>query len=183
VVHGQERSAERQQRLAPLIEQLGKEYPEIKTLSEPVFLRWVAAAVALPEKSSVTIKGDTLDVLVRERDLPAVAANLYSFVRVNDVFAARCGCDARTNVGIAELGFPAYLFRLDSEERTSKILISIGNPDFGLTLPVPSVRRVTGAAYQKREGSLLAQRCKKGTSSNKSCSKASNRVGQSRCWA
>ena len=146
VVHGQERSAERQQRLAPLIEQLGKEYPEIKTLSEPVFLRWVAAAVALPEKSSVTIKGDTLDVLARERDLPAVAANLYSFVRVNDVFAARCGCDARTNVGIAELGFPAYLFRLDSEERTSKILISIGNPDFGLTLPVPSVRRVTGAA-------------------------------------
>jgi hypothetical protein len=74
MVHGQERSAERQQRLAPLIEQLGKEYPEIKTLSEPVFLRWVAAAVALPEKSSVTIKGDTLDVLVRERDLPAVAA-------------------------------------------------------------------------------------------------------------
>jgi hypothetical protein len=146
VVHGQERSAERQQRLAPLIEQLGKEYPEIKTLSEPVFLPWWLRPWLSRKNRVLRSKETRLDVLVRERDLPAVAANLYSFVRVNDVFAARCGCDARTNVGIAELGFPAYLFRLDSEERTSKILISIGNPDFGLTLPVPSVRRVTGAA-------------------------------------
>ena len=37
---------------------------------------------------------------MRERDLPTVATNLYRFVRINDVFAARCGCGARTNVGL-----------------------------------------------------------------------------------
>jgi hypothetical protein len=67
-----------------------------------------------------------------------VATNLYKFVRINDVFAARCACDARTNLGVADLGFPAYLFRLDPEERTSKILIAMGQPGTGGTLPLAS---------------------------------------------
>jgi hypothetical protein len=141
VVHGQERSAEREQRLAPLITGLAKEYPQAKTLSEPDFARWAIAAATVSDKSvvaSLTIKGDALDVLVPERDLPTVATNLYRFVRINDVFAAWCGCDARTNVGITDVGFPAYLFRLDPEERTSKVLIAMGERALALTPPVPS---------------------------------------------
>ena len=144
VVHGQERSAEREQRLAPLITELAKEYPEAKTLSEPDFALWTIAAVTVSKESvvaSLTIKGDALDVLVPERDLPTVATNLYRFVRINDVFAARCGCDARTNVGIVDLGFPAYLFRLDPEERTSKVLIAMGERTLALTPPGSSATR------------------------------------------
>jgi hypothetical protein len=141
VVHGQEPSAEREQRLAPLITELAKEYPQAKTLSDPDFTRWTIAAATDSDESviaSLTIKGDALDVLVPERDLPTVATNLYRFVRINDVFAARCGCDARTNVGIADVGFPAYLFRLDPEERTSKVLIAMGERALALTPPVSS---------------------------------------------
>jgi hypothetical protein len=53
---------------------------------------------------------------VSQDDLPTVATNLYKFVRINDAFAARCGCDARTNIGVGDVGFPAYLFRLDPED-------------------------------------------------------------------
>ena len=37
--------------------------------------------------------------------------------------AARCGCDARTNVAVAETGFPAYFIRLDPETRMSEVMI------------------------------------------------------------
>jgi hypothetical protein len=144
VVHAQVRSAEREQRLAPLITQFAKEYPQAKTLSEPDFARWTIAAATVSDESvvaSLTIKGDALDVMVPERDLPTVATNLYRLVRFNEVFAARCGCDARTNVGIADLGFPAYLFRLDPEERTSKVLIAMGERPFVPTPPTSSATR------------------------------------------
>ncbi len=139
VVHGQERPAEREQRVTSLIAELSNEYPQAKTMSEPDFGRWVIGAAAVSNKSiisSFTTKGDTLDLLVLEHDLPVVASNLYEFVRINDVFAARCACDARTNVGVADLGFPAYLFRLDPEERTSKVLIALGQSAAGATLPI-----------------------------------------------
>jgi len=100
-------------------------------MSEPDFTHWVIAASVVSDKSvvsSISIKEDTLDLLVSRGDLPTVATNLYKFVRINDAFAARCGCDARTNVGIGDVGFPAYLFRLDPEEHTSKILIATGGP-------------------------------------------------------
>ena len=141
VVHGQERPAERKQRVTSLIGNLTNVYPQAKMMSEPDFSHWVVGAAAVSNKpiiSALTVKGDTLDLLVLERDLPTVATNLYKFVRINDVFAARCACDARTNVGVADLGFPAYLFRLDPEERTSKVLIAIGEPDAGATSPLAS---------------------------------------------
>jgi hypothetical protein len=105
-------------------------------MSEPDFTRWVIAASVVSDRSmvsSLSIKEDTLDRLVSQDDLPTVATNLYKFVRINDAFAARCGCDARTNVGVGDVGFPAYLFRLDPEERTSKILIATGLPAIAFT--------------------------------------------------
>ena len=139
VVHGQERPAGREQRVTPLIAKLAKKYPQAKMTSETDFSHWVIAVTTVSNKSiisNLTAKGDTLDLLVLEHDLPAVMSNLYEFVRINDMLAARCGCDARTNVGVAELGFPVYLFRLDPEESTSKILIAMGPPGGGTMLPL-----------------------------------------------
>jgi len=103
VVHGQERPADREQRVTSLIAGLTNEYPQAKMMSEPDFGHWVIGAATVSNKSIIsglTTKGDTLDLLVLEHDLAAVASNLYKFVRINDVFAARCACDARTNVGL-----------------------------------------------------------------------------------
>jgi hypothetical protein len=114
-------------------------------MSEPDFTHWVIAASTVSNKSvvsSLRIKEDTLDLLVSQDDLPTVATNLCRFVRINDAFAARCGCDARTNIGIADVGFPAYLFRLDPEERTSKILIAIGGPAIAFTPPASTSSRL-----------------------------------------
>ena len=36
---------------------------------------------------------------------------------------ARCGCDARTNVAVAETGFPVYFIRLDPETKMSEVMI------------------------------------------------------------
>jgi hypothetical protein len=142
VVHGQERPGDREARVIPLIAKLADEYPQAKVMSEPDFRHWVIEATAVSNKPIIlgfNTKGDTLDLLVPEQDLVAIASNLYEFVRINDVFAARCGCDARTNVGITESGFPAYLFRLDPEERTSKVLIAMRPSAAGATLPLPGV--------------------------------------------
>jgi Putative bacterial lipoprotein (DUF799) len=138
-VPGPKHPAEREQQVASVIAQLANEYPQAKAMSEPDFAHWIIAASIVSNKSvvsSLRIKEDTLDLLVSQDDLPTVATNLYKFVTINNAFAARCGCDARTNIGIADLGFPAYLFRLDPEERTSKILIAIGAPAVGPTWPV-----------------------------------------------
>ncbi len=40
-----------------------------------------------------------------------------------DAMVARCGCDARTNVAVAETGFPAYFIRLDPETKISEVMI------------------------------------------------------------
>jgi hypothetical protein len=152
-VHGQKRPAEREQQVASVIAQLANEYPQAKTMSEPDFTHWVIAASVVSDKSvvsSLSIKEDTLDLLVSQDDLPTVATNLYKFVRINDVFAARCGCDARTNVGVGDAGFPAYLFRLDPEERTSKILIAIGGPAIGFTPPAFTPRELVSQPVEAR---------------------------------
>jgi hypothetical protein len=160
-VHRPKRSAEREQQVASVIAQLANEYPQAKTMSELDFTHWVIAASIVSNKSvvsSLRIKEDTLDLLVSKDDLRTVATNLYRFVRINDAFAARCGCDARTNIGIADVGFPAYLFRLDPEERTSKILIAIGAPAVGPTRPVsPSPGEAVAQPLETRPATESSQ--------------------------
>jgi len=165
VVHGQQRPADREQRVTSLIAKLTNEYPQAKMMSETDFGHWVIGAAVVSNKSIIsglTAKGDTLDLLVLEHNLAAVANNLYEFVRINDVFAARCACDARTNVGVADLGFPAYLFRLDPEERTSKVLIAMGPSAADTTLslaraPGESVMLAVGAAPPDRSAIEVSQ--------------------------
>jgi hypothetical protein len=157
-VHASKRSAEREHQVASVITQLANEYPQARTMSEPDFTNWVIAASVVSDKSmvsSLSIKVDTLDLLVSQDKLPTVATNLYKFVRINDAFAARCKCDARTNVGVGGAGFPAYLLRLDPEGRTSKILIAIGGPAIGFTPSSIHSRRIGIAASRSPDSGAI----------------------------
>ena len=83
VVHGQERPAAREQRVTSLIAKLTNEYPQANLMSKPDVCHWVVGATAVSDKaiiSSLSTKGDTLDLLVFEHDMPALPTNLYKFV-------------------------------------------------------------------------------------------------------
>ena len=56
-----------------------------------------------------------MNLSVDDANLPVAALSLDRLATINDAMAARCGCDARTNVAVAETGFPAYFIRLDPE--------------------------------------------------------------------
>ncbi len=133
VAHDQARSAERTQEVEPMVSLLAAAYPRMKSMSDEDFESWIVATATAsdtPFVSKLDMQNDTtLDLLVSERNLPAVAANLYKFVRINDALAARCRCDSRTNIDVAETGFPAYLLRLDPAARGSTVLIAISEPE------------------------------------------------------
>jgi len=69
------------------------------------------------------VKDTTLNLSVDDANLELAALSLDRFATINDAMAARCGCDARTNVAVAETGFPAYFIRLDPETRMSEVMI------------------------------------------------------------
>ena len=65
----------------------------------------------------------TLKLSVDDANLELAALSLDRLATINDAMAARCGCDARTDVAVAETGFPAYFIRLDPETRMSEVMI------------------------------------------------------------
>ena len=69
------------------------------------------------------MKDSTLKVWVDDANLQLAALSLDRLATINDGMAARCGCDARTNVAVAETGFPAYFIMLDPETRMSEVMI------------------------------------------------------------
>jgi hypothetical protein len=76
VVHDQERPADRAQRISPVIAQLANEYPQVKSMSESEFTGRIVADATVSGKSIVSrlvLKGDSLDLIVPQRDLDFVA--------------------------------------------------------------------------------------------------------------
>jgi hypothetical protein len=93
---------------------------------EPVHSIWVVATSTVPGTplaSSVQIADSTLSVAITEANLPVAALSLDKLATINDAMVGRCGCDARTNVAVAETGFPAYFIRLDPETKISEVMI------------------------------------------------------------
>src|SRR5208282_3096737 len=81
---------------------------DVEGMDKSQFTRWVvktATVSGTAVAASVEIKDSTLRL------------------SVDDAKAARCGCDARTNVAVTETGFPAYFIRLDPETRMSEVMI------------------------------------------------------------
>ena len=80
-----------------MLSQLVTAYPKMSSMSDEDFESWVVATASAsdtPFVSKLDMQNDTtLDLVVSERKLPAVAANLDKLVRINDALAARCRCD------------------------------------------------------------------------------------------
>jgi hypothetical protein len=121
-----QRKESHKKQLAAAIAQVRKDYPAMKSMSKSDYLQWVAKQGTVGPThifSSVALSDDTTTLSVRREEVQNAALNLDRLAKINDAMVARCGCDARTNVGIAETDFPLYLVRLDPETQRSEVLI------------------------------------------------------------
>ena len=103
-----------------------KSHPNVAKMDKNQFARWVEKTVTVsgtPLANSVQVSDSTLTLSVSEANFHLAALNLDRLATINDAMVARCGCDARTNVAVAETGFPAYFIRLDPETRMSEVMI------------------------------------------------------------
>lgn len=119
-------SSEKKRSLSAAISAVRKNHPEVERMDKSQFMRWVvktATVSGTPVAASVKMKDSTLDLFVDEANLQLAALSLDRFATINDAMAARCGCDARTNVAVAQTGFPAYFIRLDPETKMSEVMI------------------------------------------------------------
>jgi hypothetical protein len=112
--------------LGGAIAEARKNHPKVAKMSPSQFSQWVVTTSTVSGTalaSNVEISGSTLSLSVDEANLPVAALSLDRLATINDAMVARCGCDARTNVAVAETGFPAYFIRLDPETRMSEVMI------------------------------------------------------------
>lgn len=112
--------------VAAAIAAIRKQYPAVRKMSKDQFVLWVAKQGSVDGTrmfSSVALKDKELDVAIRRQQVQMASLKLDRFSTINDATIARCGCDGRTNVGIAETNFPLYLVRLDPETQRSEVLI------------------------------------------------------------
>lgn len=135
---GQENRVEqpaRKAHLNPAISETSRNHPEMKGKDADEFKQWIsetATAQGEPFVSRITLGHETLRLSVSRANLHAAALNLDKFATINDAMAARCGCDAHTDVAQLETGFPVCLIRLDPEMRRSEVVIlphGLGGPD------------------------------------------------------
>jgi hypothetical protein len=116
----------RKHSLAPAIAEARKKHHNVVKMGKTQFIRWVvetATVSGTPLVVSVDLKDSTLKLFIGDANLQLAALSLDRLATINDGMAARCGCDARTNVAVAETGFPAYFIRLDPETRMSEVMI------------------------------------------------------------
>jgi len=119
-------SAGKKRSLGAAISEARKNHPNVAKMNKTQFTRWVvktATVSGTPLAANVEMRDSTLDLFVDDANLRLAALSLDRIATINDAMAARCGCDARTNVAVAETGFPAYFIRLDPETRMSEVMI------------------------------------------------------------
>ncbi len=112
--------------MAAAIAAIRKEYPAVRKMSNDEFMSWVAKEGSVEGTamfSSVALKDKEIDLAIHREELRLAALKLDRLSTINDAAVARCGCDGRTNVGVAETNFPLYLVRLDPETQRSEVLI------------------------------------------------------------
>jgi hypothetical protein len=112
--------------LATTISELRKNYPKMQGMSDAAFTRWVVKTSTVSGTalaSRVEMTKSTLVLSIDDANLQLAALSIDKLVAINDAMAARCGCDAHTDVAVIETGFPAYVIRLDPETRMSEVMI------------------------------------------------------------
>jgi hypothetical protein len=119
-------SSARKHSLGGAIAEARKNYPNVAKMDQSQFTGWVAKTATVSGTalaSSVEVSDSTVDLSVDDANMRLAALSLDRLATINDGMAARCGCDARTNVAVAETGFPAYFVRLDPETKMSEVMI------------------------------------------------------------
>lgn len=112
--------------LKAAIAELRKDYPDVRHMNDEEFRRWVAETAkgsGTSMASDVELDKSKLELSIESSSLKQAALSLDKFATINDGFAARCGCDAHTNVSELPSGLPAYIVRLDAETRSSEVMI------------------------------------------------------------
>jgi hypothetical protein len=120
--------------LASAIVTLKREHAELTRLSDPAFKRWVIKTATVNGKTIVYDPRSDHGLLkldLMEPDLASAALNLDKFAEINDAVVARCGCDGRTEIGVGSGDLPAYVVRLDPENRRSEVLILLSGAHIG----------------------------------------------------
>ncbi|HEV2170799.1 MAG TPA: hypothetical protein VGR40_07620 [Candidatus Binatus sp.] len=103
-----------------------KNHPDVAKMDKRQFAQWVEKTMTVsstPLANNVEVRDSTLTLSVSEANMHIASLSLDRLATINDAMVARCGCDARTNVAVAETGFPAYFIRLDPETRISEVMI------------------------------------------------------------
>ncbi len=112
--------------LGATISELRKNYPNVQGMKDGAFTRWVVKTSTVSGTalaSRVEMTKSTLVLSVDDSNLQLAALSIDKLAAINDAMAARCGCDAHTDVAVIETGFPAYVIRLDPETRMSEVMI------------------------------------------------------------
>jgi hypothetical protein len=112
--------------LGTTISELRKSYPNVHGMSDAEFTGWVVKTSTVSGTalaSRVEMTKTTLVLSVDDSNLELARLSIDKLAAINDGMAARCGCDAHTDVAVVETGFPAYVVRLDPETRMSEVMI------------------------------------------------------------
>jgi hypothetical protein len=112
--------------LGATISDLRKNYPNVHGMSDAEFTRWIVKTSTVSGTalvSRVEMTKSTLILSVDDANLQLAALSIDKLAAINDAMAARCGCDAHTDVAVIGTGFPAYVIRLDPETRMSEVMI------------------------------------------------------------
>jgi hypothetical protein len=116
----------RKHSLGITISELRKSYPNVHAMNDDQFISWVVKTSTVSGTalaSRVELEKSTLKLSIDERNLQLAALSIDKLAAINDAMAARCGCDARTDVAVIQTGFPAYVVKLDPETRMSEVMI------------------------------------------------------------
>jgi hypothetical protein len=119
-------SAAKKRSLGGAISEARKNHPNVAKMSKSQFDRWIVATSTVSGTalaSRVEVSDSTLTLSIDDANLSLAALSLDHLATINDAMVARCGCDARTNVAVAETGFPVYFIRLDPETKMSEVMI------------------------------------------------------------
>ena len=121
--------------LGSAIATLKRSHADARKMNDAAFKSWVVQTATVDGKPLVSdprLEHGRLKLDLIEPNLSTAAAlNLDKFALINDAVVARCGCDARTDVGVGSGDLPAYVVRLDPETRGSEVLILLSGANLG----------------------------------------------------
>jgi hypothetical protein len=113
-----------------------RKHPTVHGMNKNAFTRWVEKTASINGTeifSTVAMKDSALKLSIDEANLGLAALHLDRLANINDAMVARCGCNANTDVAVAQTGFPAYIVRLDPETQISEVMVLPGGSTLALS--------------------------------------------------